>query len=189
MSSTIVLKAQQRETGKKAARKARQAGLVPGVVYKNGEPGLPILCHPLSLRPIVYTSETHMVDVHVEGHSEVLHAVLKDISFDPVTDKIVHFDLLGVTKDHGITVDVPVVVKGRSKGEAEGGIVHQELHKLHVRCLPDALPEHIEVDVTELNIGQAVHIGDIRHDNFEIIGAAEAVVVSILAPKVSESAE
>lgn len=179
--SDITISAQRRSTGKKATKAARRQGLIPGVFYMEGKEALPIATTFLALRSAVYTSETHVIHLKVEGGSSY-DCVLKDISFDPVTDNIVHFDLLGLSADRKITVEVPVVLAGQAIGVRDGGIVQHNLHKIRVECLPKDMPEHIEVDVTGLKIGDALHINQISLGKLRSLENGDVVVVSVMAP-------
>ncbi len=183
--SDITISAQRRETGKKATKAVRKQGFIPGVFYMEGNEAVPIATTFLALRSAVYTSETHVIHLKVEGG--ISHdCVLKDISFDPVTDNIVHFDLLGLKAGHKVTVEVPVVLVGQAIGARDGGIVQHNLHKIRVECLPKDMPEHIEVDVTDMKIGDIFHIGQLALGNIRSLEHADVVVVSVMAPTVKD---
>lgn len=130
--SEVVLKAQRRDIGKKASKAVRNKGLVTGIYYSHGEEPIAISVHPLNMRPIVYTANAKIINLEVEGSNSTLKCMLKDISFDPVTDAIVHFDLFGVQEDKPIHILVPVAFKGQSVGVKEGGILEHIIHKLPV---------------------------------------------------------
>ena len=181
--SEIALKAQKRGTGKKAAKAVRNSGLVTGVYYRNGYEPIPIAVHPLSMRPIVYTSAANIISLEIEGADAPLSCMLKDITFDPVTDVIVHFDLFGISNDNVVDFKVPVKIIGQSAGIREGGILEHILHKLSVTCLPKDLPQHLDVDITELKIGQSLHVRDISYPGIKIIVIGDATIVAISAPR------
>ena len=181
--SEIALKAQKRGTGKKAAKAVRNSGLVTGVYYRNGYEPIPIAVHPLSMRPIVYTSAANIISLEIEGADAPLSCMLKDITFDPVTDVIVHFDLFGISNDNVVDFKVPVKIIGQSAGIREGGILEHILHKLSVTCLPKDLPQHLDVDITELKIGQSLHVRDISYPGIKINVIGDATIVAISAPR------
>lgn len=183
--SDIVVNAQRRDTGKKAAKAVRRNGFIPGVFYVNGKEPIPIATTFLALRSAVYTSETHVIHLKVEG-GDSFDCVLKDITFDPVTDQIVHFDLQGLTAGRKITVEVPIVFTGQAIGARDGGLVQHMHHKLRVECLPKDMPEHIEVDVTNLHIGESLHVGDLQLGAVKSLENADVVVVSVMAPTVAK---
>ncbi|MFN8361935.1 MAG: 50S ribosomal protein L25 [Candidatus Kapaibacterium sp.] len=184
--SEVVLKAERRDTGKKAAKAVRNRGLVNGVYYSSGTAAIPIAVPPLAMRPIVYTSDAKIVRLMLDDTA--YDCVLKAISFDPVTDKIVHFDLFGVDANAPIEVEVPVILHGLAIGVRDGGILEHTTHKIRVSCLPKDLPEHIEVDVTNLTMAHSIHFSDINIPNVTILGKAEAVIATVVPPRVDESA-
>ncbi len=181
--SEIALKAQTRGTGKKAAKAVRNSGMVTGVYYRNGAEPIPIAVHPLNMRPIVYTAAAKIINLELEGSDAPLSCMLKDITFDPVTDAIVHFDLFGVSNEKAVDFNVPVKIIGQSAGIREGGVLEHILHKLNVTCLPKDLPQHLDVDITELKIGQSMHVRDISYPGIKINVSGDATIVAISAPR------
>lgn len=181
--SEIALKAQKRGTGKKAAKAVRNSGLVTGVYYRNGVEPIPIAVHPLNMRPIVYTAAANIINLEIEGADTPLSCMLKDITFDPVTDAIVHFDLFGVSNDNVVDFNVPVKLVGQSTGIREGGVLEHILHKLNVTCLPKDLPQQLDVDITELKIGQSLHVRDLSYPGIKINVVGDATIVAISAPR------
>jgi large subunit ribosomal protein L25 len=181
--SEIALKAQKRGTGKKAAKAVRNSGLVTGVYYRNGVEPIPIAVHPLNMRPIVYTAAANIINLEIEGADTPLSCMLKDITFDPVTDAIVHFDLFGVSNDNVVDFNVPVKLVGQSAGVREGGVLEHILHKLNVTCLPKDLPQQLDVDITELKIGQSLHVRDLSYQGIKINVVGDATIVAISAPR------
>lgn len=182
----ISLNASVRTKGNKGdVKKLRRNGKVPGVFYhKQSEPQV-IEVTEASLKPLVYTSEAHIVSLKVEGQED-RSCILKDIQFDPVTDRIVHFDLQGITTDEKLEIEVPVVLVGSAAGIKKGGILQANLHKLSIECLPADVPEHIQVDITNLELGSSIHVKDIVSDKFTVLNSEDAVIVSVVAPKVEK---
>lgn len=184
--SDITISAQRRDTGKKATKAIRNQGLVPGVFYMEGKEALPIATTFLALRKAVHTSETHVIHLTVEGAGSY-DCVLKDTDFDPVTDNLMHFDLLGLSADRKVVVEIPVVLVGQAIGARDGGIVQHNLHKVRVECLPQDMPEHIEVDVTLMKIGDILHISQIALGNkLRSLEHGDVVVVSVIPPTVKD---
>ena len=181
MTETI-LQAEVRIPGQTASKALRRNGRIPGVFYsKNHEPihfSVPVL----SLRSIVYTAEAKMVKLSVDG-GQTLDCVLKDVTFDPVTDKLLHFDLQGVAVGEMILVDIPLHLVGQSVGVRDGGIMEHVMHKVHVKADPHVMPEHIDVDVTNLKVGDALHISDLTIEGCEILDRPDAVIVACHPPK------
>ncbi|MDC1067805.1 50S ribosomal protein L25 [Candidatus Kapabacteria bacterium] len=179
----VALKVEKRNTGKRASKDVRQAGKVPGVYYFKGVEGTPIVAETLALRPVVYTAMTKMIKLEIDG-AEPVDCVLKDISFDPVTEKIRHFDLLGVKPDHKITVYVPIKFVGLSKGVVSGGVFKPVMHKLKITCLPGDLPDYIEADISDLDVSQKLNLDSLRNDKLEFAIKSNPVVCQVSRPRV-----
>lgn len=182
--SDIALKANRREPGRSTARALRRQGVIPGVYYFHGEDAIALSVEELDLRPLINTAESHLVNLSLDDGTKKL-CILKDMIFDPITDRPVHFDLMGVAAGEAMKVSVPVALVGRAAGQAEGGLVQQILHELDIECLPKDLPEHIEVEISALNIGDSVHVESLSIENITILTASDATIVSITAPRVS----
>ncbi|MBS3945773.1 MAG: 50S ribosomal protein L25 [Melioribacter sp.] len=181
--SEISIKAKKRILSTKGAvNKLRRNGEVPGIFYSKGVEPIPISVLEISLNPLVYTSETHIVNLEIEN-DENKKSILKNIQFDPVTDKIVHFDLLGISLDQKIEIEVPISIEGQAKGIKEGGILQQSIHKLHVSCLPVDIPEHITINVAKLGVGDSVHVKDLSLPNVEILHNDDVIIVSVVMPR------
>lgn len=181
----IELIVKKRDTGKKASAAYRRGGEVPGVYYAKGEENLHILTNPLALRDIVYTQMTRIVSLNVEGEDTNKRCVMKKVVFDPVTDAITHFDLLGIKDGQSINVAIPFKLVGQSIGVRNGGKMQHVLLKAKVNCLPENLMEYIEVDISKLKIGQSIAIKDLTNTeglNFEI--STETVICHVTRPRV-----
>ncbi len=181
----VNLKVKLRETGKQESKKYRAEGFVPGVYYTKGGEPLNLLADPKSLKPIVFTAERKVVNLEIEGMEGVKECVLKDVQFDPVTDKIKHFDLYGFIQGQRMTVDVPVVIKGTAIGVREGGVMQHLVHKVTVHCFPKNMPTSIEIDVTNMKIGESVLVRNIHMEGVEFMMPSDTSFVSIMAPRVS----
>jgi large subunit ribosomal protein L25 len=185
--SAFVLNATLRPTGKQAAKRLRKQGLVPGIYYSPGIQPIPVALKPLALRPLVYTRETHVVQLLIEDTQSTYECIVKDVSFDPVTDAITHVDLYGISADRASEFEVPVQLVGNPVGvQEQGGLLEQLVHKLTVVCKPGDLPEHIEVDVSSLRIGQSVHVGDLSIPGLTFRHAPEVAIAAVIAKRVSE---
>ncbi|MBL7998431.1 MAG: 50S ribosomal protein L25 [Candidatus Kapabacteria bacterium] len=184
--SEVLLNAQKRGTGKKTAKDIRRAGNVPGIFYVNGTTPIAISTRSLDMRPIVYTKDAKIIKLNIEGQGEAYNCVLKDITFDPITDKMTHFDLHGFAADALVEFEVPVRITGQSIGVRDGGKLEHVLHKVTVKCLPANLPEHIDVDVTTLKINSSIHVKDLSVSNVAFITKGELTVVSVTPPRLSD---
>jgi large subunit ribosomal protein L25 len=185
----ITLKAKIRDyKGRSASNAARREGKVPGVFYLGNEKNISIEVEALDLRHLVYTSETHIVDLQLsDGSSEA--AVLREVQFDPITDRMVHFDLIGVVRGQKMKFEVPVVIEGSSEGVRLGGVLQQVLHKLEVECIPKNLPEHIGIDISNLKIGDSLLVGDLVIEGVEILTNPEQSIVILGHPRGEAVAE
>ena len=188
--SELILKAEKRSGFKRStSRQMRKAGYVPGVYYINGGENIAIKATELSLRPVVFTDESHVINLEVEGEANTFSCILKDVQFDPITSRLIHFDLLGLKAGEMINLEIPVALIGNAPGVKDGGILQHILHKLEVKCLPQNIPSHIEVEISNLTIGDAIKVSDIKIDNVEIINEANATVVSVVPPTASTATE
>ncbi|MGE5400488.1 MAG: 50S ribosomal protein L25 [Ignavibacteriales bacterium] len=186
----IILNAKERQKKNKGANKQlRREGLVPGVYYSKTEQPILIEVAEIALKPLIYTSEAHIVSLKV-GDKDALTCVLKDVQFDPVTDRIVHIDLQGITTNEKLEIEVPILFVGNPVGIKQGGVLQQSLHKLDIECLPKDMPEHLVINVEKLKLGDSIHVADLKFDNVDILNAADTVVVAVVAPRAEkETAE
>lgn len=183
--ATVNLTAQKREDlGNSVTKTNRKKGLIPGVFYFKNSPSIPISVKAAALNPFVYTSEVRIINLQIEGEQKSQNCILKDIQFDPVTDKPIHFDLLGISENEKITVEVPVKLIGTPIGVRDGGVIQHILYSLEVECLPAHIPAHIDVDISNLAIGDSIVIGDLNIENVEIFGAKDATLVAVVPPAV-----
>lgn len=182
----VLLEASERKTGgTKSSRKTlRKSGRIPGVFYARNIKPVAIDVPENVIKPLVFTGETNLINLKV--NNEEYDCIIKDVQFDPVTDRIVHFDLLGLTSGEKFTLEVPLLLKGSAVGVKDGGILQQHLHKLEIECLPANIPQHLEIEVTDLKIGDAIHIKDLQFENIEILNQPGTVVVSVNHPKVEK---
>jgi len=185
----VVIEAQKRDKIDKTSRSAlRKEGKVPAIFYSKHHEPLPVQFSERAIHPLVFTSKTSLITLNVEGHEE-LDCIIKDVQFDPVTEKIVHIDLLGLKKGEKIQIEVPIKLIGNAIGIKEGGILQHTLHKVQIECLPVNIPEHLEIDVTDLKLGQAIHADDLKFDNFVILNSPESIIAAVTHPKVEKVAE
>ncbi len=184
----VVLEAKKRTKINKASRSAlRKEGRVPAIYYSKHHDPLAIDLSERALKPLVFTSKTHLLSLNLEGQEE-LECIIKDVQFDPVTEKIVHVDLLGLKKGEKIQIEVPVQLIGTPAGIKEGGVLQHTLHKIEIECLPVDIPEHVEINVSDLKLGHSIHAGDLKFDNFVVLNSAESIIASVTHPKVEKEA-
>lgn len=186
--ATMNLSAQKREDlGNSTTKNARKKGMVPGVFYYKNAPAVAISVKDTALNPFVYTSEVRIINLQIEGSEKAQNCILKDIQFDPVSDKPIHFDLLGISENETIKVEVPLKLVGAPVGVRDGGIIQHVLHSLEVECLPANIPSHIDVEIGALGIGDAIHIGDLKIENVEIHGTPTSTIVAVVPPTVEKA--
>lgn len=184
----VVIEAKKRTKIDKASRSAlRKEGKVPAIFYSKHHEPLPIEVSERAIHPLVFTSKTNLISLNVEGQEEQ-ECIIKDVQFDPVTERIVHIDLLGLKRGEKVQIEVPVQLKGNAIGIKEGGVLQHTLHKLEIECLPSNIPEHIEIDVTNLKLGQAIHVSDVNYPEFDIVSVSDSMIVSVVHPKVEKEA-
>ncbi|MCP4977300.1 MAG: 50S ribosomal protein L25/general stress protein Ctc [Maribacter sp.] len=175
---SITIKGSERESvGKKATKALRNAGKVPCVVY-GGEKPLHFSANELAFKNLVYTANAHTVVVELEKGDKV-NAVMQDIQFHPVTDKIIHIDFYQLFKDKELTMDIPVRLHGNSPGVRNGGRLLFRKRKLAIKALPDNLPDFFDIDISELNIGDNISVETLLNDDFVILHPDSTVVVQV----------
>lgn len=185
--SEITLNANIRTTfGRSASNGRRREGFVPGIFYLRNKKNIPIEVKILDLRSLVYTAETHIVNLKLsDGTTE--KCVMRALQFDPVTDRVIHFDLMGLIMTEKMRVEVPIVLTGTAIGIKQGGVLNHLLHKVEVECFPADLPEHIELDVTDLHLGQVFTVANLHVEN-AVIHAEQEVPVAMIAHSRHEEA-
>lgn len=187
--SHIALKAIKRNTGKTDAKAIRNSGKIPAVYYMKTGENIALTVEPLDVRDIVYTSKTKIINLQIDGENDIRECVLKQVDFDPVADKITHMDFYGIISGTKMTVEVPVKLIGSAKGVREGGILQRNLRRVQIECLPKDLPTAIEVDVTNLGIGDSIYIKDINIPGVELLISHDTAVASVFVPRVSKEGE
>lgn len=174
---SITIKGSERESvGKAATRAARNAGMVPCVLY-GGEQPVHFTAEDLAFKGLVYTPNVHTVVIDLGG--KTYNAILQDIQFHPVNDKILHIDFYELKDDKEITMDVPVKITGTSPGVLGGGVLRLNQRKLKVRALPANLPDFVEANISELEMGNKLYVTKVETNNFKILNPDNTVVVQV----------
>lgn len=182
MEKKVLEAAVRTEVTKPAKSALRQAKKVPGIVYAKSISPIAISVLENAINPFVFTAETHIINLKLDNNQEI-DCVIKDVQFDPVTDRVIHFDLQGLVSGETIQIEVPVLFKGTPIGVRDGGLLQQFFHKLSVECVPSSIPEHIELDITGLKIGAGIHVRDLNIEGLKILHQEGAVIVSVTPPK------
>ena len=179
---TITLNAEPRETGKRAARAARRAEHVPCVLYGHHVDPVAFQVEEKALKPLIFTDETHVVTV--ELGSDAWDCILKAIDFHPVTDRPMHADFQVLQAGEKVTLTVPIQFIGTPKGQNDGGRTNYVLNEITVSCLPKDIPSHLDIDVSQMEIGDALHVGDLETENLELHASPEQTLVTVVPPRV-----
>ena len=177
MKSISINGSKRESVGKKATKALRNAGQVPCVVYGGNEP-LHFSAPELAFKNLVYTADAHTVEIEIDG-GEKVKAILQDIQFHPVTDRILHIDFYQIFDDKEVTMNIPVHIVGNSKGVRNGGVLRKTNRVLRVKALPDNLPDYLEADITELKIGNKLYVGALASEEFTIMHPDNTVVAQV----------
>ncbi len=183
---TFALSAEPRETNKIATRALRNQGKVPCVVY-GGEKQVYFSTSENDLNKLVNTPDVYLVTFEVGGDS--FQAILQDIQFHPVTDKIIHVDFLQAFDDKEITVNIPVRFEGTPVGVRNGGNLIVRRRSIITRALPGNLPDAITLNVEDIKIGKFIYIGDIRDEKYNFLAPDNAVIVGVKMARGAEEEE
>jgi len=179
------------EHGKGAARRLRNAGQVPAVAYGKGQAVTSLAVLPKDIITVLKSErgQNTVLQMKVGGGTDML-VMIKDYSYHPVTRALEHVDFVQVQLDKPVDVDVPLQANGKAVGVVNGGVLRQVYRTLPVRCLPDRIPLKLECDVTNLELGEAIHTKDIVvPEGVEIRLPAEQTLVAVVAPEKDRSAE
>lgn len=180
---TIEINAQPRKkTGKSETKKLRNEGNVPCVMY-GGEETLHFYSQENDFNELVYTPNVYIITVNINGEKH--KAVLKDIQFHPVTDKISHIDFIEVFEDKPVTVIVPVSLTGDSVGLKAGGKLRLKRRRLTIKGKIDALPDKLDIDITDLDVGQTIKVSELSYDGIEILDPPRAMVVAVISSRLA----
>lgn len=180
------------DLGKKASKMLRKEGLIPCNLYgekkdENGNPVAFSFVSPMSeLRKIVYTPHIYVVKLVIDG--EVHTAVMKELQFHPVTDALLHVDFYEVNEQKPITIGVPVKLNGLAQGVRDGGRINLSIRKINVTAPFQIIPEHLDIDVTNLQLGKSIKVGELSFEGLSLATPAEVVVCSVKATRASKSA-
>jgi large subunit ribosomal protein L25 len=188
MEKVIIEAIERKSINKRSRNSLRNEGRVPGVLYGSRMEPIPIDVTRAAINPVIFTAETHLLSLKLDGHKDY-ECVVKEVQFDPVSDEVVHFDLIGLTRGEKIELEVPIRILGSAVGVKEGGLLQESLHKLNIECLPVNIPQSLEIDVTNLNVGDSIHVADLSFGNITILNPEDTIVVSVVLPKVEKEVE
>lgn len=176
MKSVSISAEKRVDFGKKEAKALRAAGKVPCVVY-GGETVQHFAATEIAFNNLVYTPNVYTVAIDIEGTT--INALIKDIQFHPVTDRILHIDFIELLPGKAINAEIPVIITGNAIGVMNGGKLRKSLRKLSVRATAENLPDSITLDISDMKIGQKIYVRDVEANNFDILTSGNAVVVAV----------
>jgi len=178
-----ILKAEiRKDTGKKYSKMIRNQEKTPGVFYSKKMGSIPFECLTRELKNIErYESKVVTISLNNKNHT----GLVREVQYDPVSEKIIHVDIMGVDLQKKVLLEVPTVTIGTAVGvKTFGGILEHITHKIEIECLAKDIPEKIEIDVSELNIGESLHVQDINIEDAKIISKPDLVIVTVVPPSV-----
>lgn len=191
MATTTILKAEKREgTGKGVARKLRQSGRVPAVLYGRDMDSIHLSLDTSEAELLFYSIsvDNTIIELTVAGEKKPFQTLVREIQTHPWKAHVMHVDFLRIQKGVAVDVDVPLKLIGIPVGvRLEGGIVEQIIHDLPIRCIPSKIPEVIEVDISELILHESMHISDVTfEEGIEVTIAPERTICSVAMVKALE---
>jgi large subunit ribosomal protein L25 len=187
----VILEAVKRNTfGRNEAGRLRRAGQIPAVLYGGGSEGVPLAVDPKSLSKILHSKsgQNTLISLKFEGAGDT-RVLVKAYQLEPVGHRLLHADFYKVAMDKAITVTVPVHLTGEAKGvKAQGGVVDFVNREISIECLPADIPEHIDVDVTELMLHQGIRVRDLAaaDNKWKAVTDGDLLLVHVVMPKVEE---
>jgi large subunit ribosomal protein L25 len=176
MKSVSLSGSLRENVGKKDASTLRQQGKVPCVLY-GGESQIHFSVNYLDISKIVFSPDVYFVDINLEKDN--FRGAIKDLQFDPLTDKVTHVDFMQLFEDKEVKLELPVQISGSSIGVRNGGKLAVHFRRLPVRGLPKDFPDAVEINISKLRIGQAIRIKSIQFPGITVIQNPEAVIVAV----------
>jgi large subunit ribosomal protein L25 len=186
MKSIAISGSPRENVGKRDAKELRYNGLVPAVLY-GGKTQTHFAVSAADLKPVIYTPVVHFIDIEVAGVKS--QAIIQDIQFHPLTEKILHVDFLLLDEKKPIAIEIPIRLTGTSPGVKMGGKLVQKLRKLRIKALPKDHLDNIDVSIEGLEVGKSVRVADLKFDKLTITNAIEDTIVSVTTSRALRQAE
>ncbi len=190
--ANLILEAENREeSGKNSSRRLRRAGRIPGVVYGLGIDPISVSVDPKDVVGILHSESGHNTIFKLSVGQFSQEVIIRDYQLDPLRDSLVHTDFQTISMDTRMNFDVPVSPVGTAAGVKLGGILEILMREVSVECLPTEVPDRIEVDVTELEIGDTVHVSDLTIDREKVnlMTDGDRLVIAVGAPSLIQEEE
>jgi large subunit ribosomal protein L25 len=185
MKTVEVIGYKRANLGKSGSQKLRDEGLVPCVLY-GGKEQIHFHSPMILFRDLVYTNEAHFVHVNIEG--EECKAILQEVQFHPVSEIILHADFLRITEDRKVKMSIPTQLVGQAPGVAKGGTLVRKRATLKVYGYPKDMPDHINIDVSELDFHHAIKVADMKIEGIEFLDPKQATIASVEIPRAAKMA-
>ena len=180
--------ADRTRTRTKGAKTLRREGLIPGILYYAGETNVNISVDKLVLYHALQSGQ-HIFEIELDGDTQF--TMIKELQYHPVTDEVLHIDLMRVRRSEKMTIFVPLVLVGEAVGVTEGGVLSQSMTQIEISCFPTDVPDQIELNIDDLEMNSSKSVADITQDNedIEILSAEELNIVSVHPPAAEEEPE
>lgn len=185
MKTVEIIGYRRANLGKTESQRLREEGNVPCVLYGGGEQ-IHFYSPMILFRDVVYTNEAHFVHLNIEG--EECQAILQEVQFHPVSEIILHADFLRITEDRKVKMDIPTKLVGQAKGVDKGGTLVRKRATLKVYAFPKDMPDHIDVDVTELDFHHAIKVSDVKMAGLEFLDPKQASIAVVEVPRAAKMA-
>ena len=186
MKSVTLSGSLRTNVGKVNAKAVREKGNVPCVIY-GGKEQIHFEADIRAFKPVIFTPNAHIVEIDLGG--KVYKTVLQEAQYHKINDKLIHADFLEIQDGKPVTANIPVTMTGQSDGVKKGGKLVLKMRKLKVRGIADKLPDTIEIDITKLDIGDSVAVGDINVEGATLLNAKNVSVVSVTTTRAVAAAE
>ncbi len=185
MKTVEIIGYRRANLGKTDSQRLRDEGNVPAVLY-GGDSQLHFYAPMILFRDVVYTNEAHFVHLNIEG--EESQAILQEVQFHPVSETILHADFLRISEERKIKMSIPIRLAGQAPGVSKGGTLVQKRSSLKVFGFPKDMPDHIEVDVSELDFHHAIKVGDLKIGGLQLLDPKQASVAVVEVPRAAKLA-
>jgi large subunit ribosomal protein L25 len=186
MKSLEIIGFKRANLGKTESNRLREESNVPCVLY-GGNEQIHFYSPMILFRDLVYSPDVYSVDLNIEG--DHYSAVMQDIQFHPVNEMLMHVDFLLLREGKEVKIDIPVKFVGTSPGVQMGGKLVTKLRKLKVKALPENLPDYVEVDISDLDLGKSVKVSKLKGGNYAILSNPQSPIATVAIPRVLKSAQ
>ncbi len=174
----------RKTTGKKDSKKLREQGLVPCVLY-GGIENIHFYAPFSEFRHLIYTPEVFVVNLNIDGN--IHQAIIQDVQWHPVEEQLMHADFLRISDNKPVKIELPVTLTGSARGIKAGGKLKVNVRKIKVKGLIKDLPDTINVDVTELDLGQSISVGDLKAEGMQFLVSKSKVIAAVVVTRASKA--